>query len=106
MSDGIPRTPKEALATAVGLGLLTAQRLQVRQRQLRREVRTQLPEYAGRLEEVAERAEERLQPLFTELEARLPATGPELADQGRSLVSGVRRQLRAWAADGSSDASP
>lgn len=105
MYEGIPRTPRDAVTTAVGLAVLGIQRMQVRQRDLRREVKVQFPTYARRLDEVAGLAEERLEPILSDLEGRLSPSGRELTEQGRSMLNEARRRLRSWAEPGDGRAS-
>ncbi len=80
--DPLPSSVKDAFYTAVGFGVLGVQRLQVRRRDLRKQLRR-----------VAGQVEERVDPVLDDLEARLPGAPRVVVEQARVVAKSVRHAL-------------
>src|SRR5580700_8662721 len=105
--EDVTKTAKDAAYVAVGLGVMTFQRAQVRRRELVELARKQLPAFEGQLSEVraefgkrvkeidgrievlATRVQSQLQPL----EDRLPAPAQAVIGQAREARSQVRHYI-------------
>lgn len=73
---------RDALYTAVGLGILGIQQVQLRRRELQKEL--------GRL---ADEVDGKVEPVLDDLVARLPEDLRPLADQARAAATSARRVL-------------
>ena len=80
--DSLPPPLKDAFYTAVGFGVLGFQQFQVQ----RRDLRTQLRQAAGRVEE-------RVDPLLDDLEARLPDVPRVVVKQARVAARTVQHAI-------------
>jgi hypothetical protein len=96
--DELTERLKDAAYTAVGLGILGVQRLQVRRRDLSRTVRPQVREVAARLESAASAADDALDPVLERFEGRLPDATRDLVHTARSAVTSARDAALARAA--------
>jgi hypothetical protein len=73
---------RDALYTAVGFGILGVQQVQLRRRELQKEL--------GRL---ADEVDGKMEPVLDDLVARLPEDLRPLADQARAAATSARRVL-------------
>lgn len=73
---------RDALYTAVGLGLLGIQQAQLRRRELQKE-----------LARLADDVDGKVEPMLDDLVARLPEDLRPLADQARAAATSARRAL-------------
>ncbi|MFN2607028.1 MAG: hypothetical protein ABR511_03895 [Acidimicrobiales bacterium] len=89
---------KEAAYTALGLGVLGVQRLQVGRRELSRQVEPQVREAAARLRRLAASADEAVNPVLDRVEDRLPDATRDLVHAARAAVTEVRDAALAKAA--------
>jgi hypothetical protein len=87
---GAPKSVKDVVYTVVGFAVLATQRVQTRRRDLQKQVAPTVREAAVKLQDAAGAIDERLGPLFDELENRIPGTSRTLVHQAR----GVARETR------------
>jgi hypothetical protein len=105
--EDVAKTAKDAAYVAIGFGVMTIQRAQVRRRELVELARQQLPVFEGqlnefrieigkrvkdvdgRLDEIAQRVQTQLQPL----EERLPAQAQSALDQAREASNQLRQAI-------------
>jgi len=81
---------KEAAYTAVGLGVLGVQSLQVRRREVAKQVEPQVREAAVRLRRLASAADETVNPVLDRFESRLPDATRDLVRTARSAATDAR----------------
>ncbi len=112
----LPRNPKDAFYTAVGLAVLATQRFQVRRREIQKQVqpavksaasataerleagrvevqkqlRPAVREAAGRLRDAAGAVDERVDPVLDRLQQKLPTTGSDVIRQARVVAKSAR----------------
>jgi len=84
---------KEAAYAAVGLGVLGVQRLQVRRRDVTRQVEPQVRDAAQRLQRLASAADQALNPVLERIEGRLPDATRELVHSAHSVVIDARNTI-------------
>jgi hypothetical protein len=105
--EDVTKTAKDAAYVAVGLGVMTFQRAQVRRRELVELARRELPaiegqlsevraelgrrvkDIDGRIDEITSRVQHQLQPV----EDRLPAPAQAVLGQARDAGSQLRRYI-------------
>jgi hypothetical protein len=99
-TDDVPRLAEDALYTAVGLGVLGFQRVQVGRQHLRRsltgavqEAREALDERARLVEERLDDIDERLDEVVESVEPRLPAPACDLARQAIAVARQARTRV-------------
>lgn len=88
--DDLTNRLRDAAYTAVGLGVLGVQRLQVRRRELSRQLQPQMKEAAARLQRLAAAADERVNPVLERLEQDLPEATRDMVRTARSAAAGAR----------------
>ncbi|MEN3314801.1 MAG: hypothetical protein V7605_1035 [Acidimicrobiaceae bacterium] len=81
---------KDAAYAAVGLGVLGVQRLQVRRRDVAKQVEPQVREAAARLQRLAANADQTINPVLDRLEGRLPDATRDLVRSARTVVTDAR----------------
>ncbi len=81
---------KEAAYAAVGLGVLGVQSLQVRRREMAKQVEPQVREAAVRLQRLASDADQAVNPVIERLEGRLPDATRDLVRTARSAATHAR----------------
>ena len=81
---------REAAYAAVGLGVLGVQRLQVRRRDLNRQLQPQVRDAAARLQRLAEVTDERVNPVLDKVEEGLPEATRDLVRTARGAAVGAR----------------
>jgi hypothetical protein len=98
--DDVPRVVEDTVYTAVGLGVLGFQRVQVQRQQLKRslsnsygEVREALDDRVKLVEERMSDLDERFDEVFESVEPRLPGPAREAARQAVALARGARDQV-------------
>src|SRR5829696_6526145 len=95
--DDIPKAVEETLYTAVGLGVLGFQRMQVRRQELKKSLTSSLGDARTSLDDVLQTVEERLADLDerygASVEPLLPEGAREPARQAVSLAREARHQL-------------
>ena len=108
-ADQVGERMKEAAYAAVGLGVLGVQRLQVRRREVAKQVEEvakqvepQVREVAGRLQRLAVTTDEAVNPVLDRLEDRLPDTTRDLVRSARVAAVDARDTVLNRAASGSS----
>lgn len=96
--NAVGNSVKEALYTAVGLGVIGAQSVQVRRRQLQREADARLAAAADGLWRVANGIDRRVDPLLDHLGPRLPEVARTGLEQARHGADAVRNRIISSAA--------
>ena len=86
----LTRTLKDAAYVTVGLGVLAVQKAQVGRRELTKQVESQLNGTTEHLQKVARQFEERVSPLFDQIEGALPDTARDLVMQARTAARDVQ----------------
>ncbi len=86
MSDRV----KEAAYTAIGLGVLGVQSLQVRRHDVAKQVEPQVREGAVRLQRLAASADEAVNPVLERLEGQLPDATRDLVRSARTAATEAR----------------
>ncbi len=86
MSDRV----KEAAYAAVGLGVLGVQSLQVRRREVAKQVEPQVREAAVRLQRLASAADQAVNPVLERFEGRLPDATREIVRSARTAATDAR----------------
>jgi len=81
---------KEAAYAAVGLGVLGVQSLQVRRREVAKQVEPQIREVAVRLQRLATAADEAVNPVLERFEGRLPDTTRDAVRSARTAATDAR----------------
>ncbi len=81
---------KDAAYAAVGLGVLGVQSLQVRRRDVAKQVEPQVREAAARLQRLASAADEAVKPVLERFEDRLPDATRDLVRTARSAATDAR----------------
>ncbi len=81
---------KEAAYAAVGLGVLGVQSLQVRRREVVKQVEPQVREVAVRLQRLATAADEAVNPVFERFEDRLPDATRDVVRSARTAATDAR----------------
>ena len=89
MAD-VNKTLKDAAYVTVGLGVLAVQKAQVGRRELTKQVESQLNGTTEHLQKVARQFEERVSPLFDQIEGALPDTARDLVKQARTAARDVQ----------------
>ena len=84
---------KEAAYAAVGLGVLGLQSLQVRRREVAKQVEPQVREAALRLQRAAAVADEAVNPVLERLEGQLPDATRDLVRTARTAATEARDTL-------------
>jgi hypothetical protein len=99
--DDVSRVVKDAAYVGVGLAMLVVQRLQVRRRELQKQLgELSEPALPGaddrlqRLESRLEAAEERVEATLDALEALLPSPAQDVSRQVRAAARGARDSAR------------
>ena len=91
MADDVLRDQLlDAAYTAVGLGVLGVQRLQVRRRELSRTLRPQVRDAATRLQDLATTADAKVNPVLDRFEEGLPDATRELIRAAREAATEAR----------------
>jgi len=88
-SVDLTKTLKDAAYVTVGLGVLAVQQAQVRRRELTKQVESQLSGTTEHLQKVARQVEERVSPLFDQIEVALPGAARDLVKQARTAARDV-----------------
>lgn len=98
--DDIPKMVEDTVYTAVGLGVLGFQRVQVQRQQLKRSLSSSYGDAREAFDDRVKVAEERLSDLddrfdevFESVEPRLPAPARDVARQAVSLAREARGQV-------------
>jgi hypothetical protein len=98
MAD-LTKTVKDAVYVTVGLGVLSFQRAQVRRREWRQQLQTQLTETRGRAQQLTQQLardlERRLEPVVDQLEETLPGQARGVVKHARAAAKDVQGQLLA-----------
>ena len=81
---------KEAAYAAVGLGVLGVQKLQVRRREVAKQVEPQVREAAVRLKGLASAADEAVNPVLDRIEGQLPDATRDLVRSARGAATEAR----------------
>jgi hypothetical protein len=107
----LQQTFKDAAYIGIGIGVLTFQRAQVLRRDLEKQVKHQLgdrndriakgkdlvtsnvKDVQGRLQNIGDRVEERIDPVLDKVTERLPEPARDAFSTARSRVKDARRQL-------------
>jgi soluble cytochrome b562 len=89
----LTKTLKDAAYVTVGLGVLAVQKAQVSRRELTKQVESQLSGTTEHLQKVARQFEERVSPLFDQIEEALPDAARDLVKQARTAARDVQDQL-------------
>ncbi len=90
----VPKVVSDAGYTAVGLGVLAAQQVQVRRRETRARLEAEAREARRRVESILGEVKSRVQPVAGELVERLPEL-PLPGPLGQAVSSGRARLRRA-----------
>lgn len=100
MAD-VTKTLKDAAYVAVGIGVISFQRAQVRRQELRKDflgrrkdLEAQVEEYGTKLRGLARDLPTRVEPVVKELEGRLPEQAKELVAQARQAATEAQGRLR------------
>jgi hypothetical protein len=87
---GVADRMKEAAYAVVGLGVLGVQHLQVRRREVAKQVEPQVRDAAERLRRLAAAADEAVNPVLERFEDRLPDATREAVRSARTAATGAR----------------
>ena len=98
--DQMGERVKEAAYAAVGLGLLGVQRLQVRRRDVAKQVEPQVRDAAERLQRLATSTDDTVNPVLDRLEERLPEATRDLVHSARVAAVDARDTALRKAASG------
>ncbi|MGI9022929.1 MAG: hypothetical protein ACR2HV_06825 [Acidimicrobiales bacterium] len=102
VGDQVGERVKEAAYAAVGLGVLGVQRIQVRRRDVTRQVEPQVREAAEKLQRLASAADEAVNPVLDRLEERLSDAARERVRAARGTAVEARDTVLRKAASGRS----
>jgi ferritin-like metal-binding protein YciE len=94
----LTKTVKDAVYVTVGLGVLGFQQAQVRRREFRQQLETQISETGDQLQKLAQRVESSLAPVRGIVEAGVPTSARDLVDKARQVAKDAQGQLRRRAA--------
>ena len=86
-------TLKDAAYVAIGFGVLTVQRAQVRRRELEKRLGAQSQELKTQVARFATDIEERVDPALDDVQGMLPKPAQDLFRQARSVAKDVRVRL-------------
>ena len=86
----VTKTIKDAAYVAIGFGVITFQRAQVRRRELEKQFETQAAEVRAQLAKVADEVEERIEPLVGAVESSLDQFEERLPEQARDVLKSAR----------------
>ena len=97
----LSKLAKDALYVAVGFGVITVQKLQVRRRELSARFRGQVDDLGKRVDDRVKTVEERLESiesrvdaLLDQFEERLPGQARAASQQARTAAKEARTQVR------------
>lgn len=86
----VPKTITDAAYIAIGFGVITFQRAQVRRRELEQQFEAQTKELKTQLAKVADEVEERVEPLVGAVETSLDQFEERLPEQARDAFKSAR----------------
>lgn len=81
---------KDAAYAAVGLGVLGVQHLQVKRRDVTKQLEPQVRETAERLQRLASAADQAVNPVLERIEGKLPDATRDLVRSARSVATDAR----------------
>lgn len=91
--DDPATTLKDAAYVAIGLGVITFQRAQVRRRELEKQFEAQSEAIRPQMARFASEFEKLVDPALDDVEGRLPAAAQDLLRQARAAARDVRSRL-------------
>ena len=86
-------TIKDAAYVAIGFGVLTLQRAQVRRRELEKKLNVQTEGLKAQVARLATDIEERVEPALDDVQGMLPPPAQDLFRQARAVAKDVRVRL-------------